>query len=51
MPLSSATLCTFVGPTLFNGLNSAQELGVDIAEGQRITEALTLAWGHTTSLW
>lgn len=51
MSLSSATLCTSVGPILFNGLNSAQELGVDIAEGQLITEALKLAWGHTTSLW
>lgn len=50
MSLSSVTLCTSVGPILFNGLNSAQELGVDIAEGQMITEALKLAWGHTTSL-
>lgn len=38
VPPSSATLCTSVGPSPLSGPNSAQELRVDVLEGQRITE-------------
>lgn len=33
MPPSSATACKSVGPSLFRGPNSAQEVGVDVPDG------------------
>lgn len=50
----SVTLCTYIGPSLFKGLNSAHEFGVHVPGGRvRVTEAQKPGGGYTATakLW